>query len=106
MNDNVCAHFPFLSLLLVYLKSMKIVSAGIPEVKPAKAHTSYSVCYAEVVLRPLAACHPLFLVHLSCHCHQLSRLSYGVHAVLPSSFDLPSLLADDVLSFKAKPRKE
>lgn len=47
---------------------------------------------AEVVLWPLAACHPLLLVHLSCHCHHLSRPSYRAHAVFPSSFDLLSVL--------------
>lgn len=51
-----------------------------------------TVLCAEVVLWPLAACHSLFLVHLSCRCHHLSRLSYRAHAVFPSSFDLLSAL--------------
>lgn len=43
MSDGVCS---FLSLLSVYLKSQQIVSAGSPEVKPAEAHASCSLCYA------------------------------------------------------------
>lgn len=50
----------FSFLLLVYLKSAQIVSAGSPEVKPAEAHGSDSLLCAEVVLWPLAHVIPSF----------------------------------------------
>lgn len=72
----------FSSLLLVYLKSEQIVSAGSREVKPAEAHGSGSAMRRGRAVTS-GSCHPLFLVHLSCHCHQWGQLSYGLHAGLP-----------------------
>jgi len=106
ISDSGCAYVSFLSLLLVYLKSLRTVSAGSPEVKPAEAHTLFSVCYV-----PGSRCDlwlhvtPLLLVHLSCHCHRLSWRFYGVHAVT-LFFWLFSLLTVSVLSLKARPWKE
>lgn len=70
MSDGVCAdqYISFLSLLLVYLKSLEIISAGSPEVKPAKACTSYLLCYVLRSSCDLWLCVNPFLVHLSCHC--------------------------------------
>lgn len=45
-----CTVLVFSSLLLVYLKSAEIVSAGSPEVKPAEAHGSDALLCTEVVL--------------------------------------------------------
>lgn len=72
----------FSSLLSVYLKSSQIVSAGSPEAKPAEAHGSDSAMRRGRAVTS-GSCHPLFLVHLSCHCHQWGQLSYGLHAGLP-----------------------
>lgn len=38
MSYSVRARFSSPSLLLIYLKSLEILSAGSPEVKPAAAH--------------------------------------------------------------------
>lgn len=103
MSDGVCS---FLSLLLVYLKSRQIVSAGSPEVKPAEAHASCSLCYAprsSCDLWPLVI--PPSLVHLSCHCHQLS-CGFPAEAAprCPSSFWFNSLRAPAALHHSKEER--
>lgn len=89
----------FSFLLLVYLKSSQIVSAGSPEVKPAEADGSDSaMCRGRAATS--GSCHPLFLVHLSCHCHQQARLSYGGPRCVTPPGDLFFLLKKAPLSFK------
>lgn len=107
MSDSVCSYFSFLSLLSVYLKSSQIVSAGSPEVKPAKAHTSYSVCY---VLRSSCDLWPHVIPSFSFIFPVIvtSRVSFPMESMLchPLLLIYSMCLLDAVLTLKAQPWEE
>lgn len=81
-SDGVYAYYCFFSLslsLFIVGVFKEIVPARSPELKPAKAHVSYSLCYM-----PWSPCDFWLFPSFSSinHCHQSTRLSCGVHAAL------------------------